>query len=201
MEFLARELTGFFAKAQAEDADKPAEEEKKKEEKPKPKPKGRKKEKKPDPRGEEKKREAERKAQEEAEAAAKLIEKWHEDLMELTQYKVIKFPRVWQAVFYLLGYEREQICWDGTNMLWWKKAHKLVDEDFLAKLMAYNPIGAKPGDYKAYQICNFLETYLEGITQDDVDAYSLALGRLYRWVTLALEARHDDCLRRTLHNM
>jgi len=104
------------------------------------------------------------------------MEKWKEDLMELTEYKVIKFPRVWQAVFYILGYEREEICWEGTNMLWWKKAHNLVNEEFLDKLLEYNPMGAKPGEYKQYQICNYLESSLEGTNQEEVDTYSLALG-------------------------
>lgn len=41
-------------------------------------------------------------------------------------FTVIKFPRVWQSLFYLLKINRETICEPETNKLKWKIAKKLL---------------------------------------------------------------------------
>lgn len=69
--------------------------------------------------------------------------------------------RVWQSVFYLLRYSREDICERDTNKIEWKKARLLVNHSFLEKLELYNPIGPKHDDYKVYQRLKFLEKNLE----------------------------------------
>lgn len=43
---------------------------------------------------------------------------------------MVKFPRVFQTVFYFLLYEREELCEDKTNKLEWKKAKKFLDDTF-----------------------------------------------------------------------
>ena len=43
---------------------------------------------------------------------------------------VIRMGRVFQTVFYLLGYTREEICERDTNKIEWKKAKNLLNEDF-----------------------------------------------------------------------
>jgi hypothetical protein len=58
--------------------------------------------------------------------------------------------RVFQTVFYLLGYSREEICERDTNKLEWKKAKELLNEDFFKRLGEYNPFGSKEGEYKSY---------------------------------------------------
>lgn len=63
---------------------------------------------------------------------------------------VIRMGRVFQTVFYLLGYEREEICERDTNKLEWKKAKNLLNEEFFNKLGAYNPFGPKEGEFKSY---------------------------------------------------
>ena len=53
--------------------------------------------------------------------------------------------RVFQTVFYLLGYKREEICEKDTNKLEWKKAKNLINEDFFKKIGEYNAYGPKEG--------------------------------------------------------
>jgi hypothetical protein len=65
--------------------------------------------------------------------------------------------RVFQTVFYLLGYTREEVCERDTNKLEWKKAKNLINEDFFHKLGAYNPFGPKEGEFKDYQKLKFLK--------------------------------------------
>ena len=60
-------------------------------------------------------------------------------------------------------------------------------------LAAYNPYGPKQDEYLPYQRLRFLEKNLELYSQsennDIVDEYSVALGKLYKWVMLAIEVR------------
>ena len=130
-----------------------------------------------------------------------MLAKWNQDILDLRDFKVIKFERVFQVVFYLLGYTREEICYEGTNQLWWKKAKQLIGDEFFERMKAYDPIGPKPSSFKKYQVINWLRDFLEEVTQEDVDAYSLAVGKLFRWADLALQVRHENVLKRTLTNM
>ena len=68
----------------------------------------------------------------------------------LCGFKVIKYRKIWQSLFYLLGYKREEICYEDTNMLEWKKAKRIFSKDFYNRLTAYTPLGAKEGDFLAY---------------------------------------------------
>jgi hypothetical protein len=43
---------------------------------------------------------------------------------------------------------------------------------------------------------NFIEKNIEGIESETVDAYSLTLGKLFKWLQLAIKTRKDDITRR-----
>lgn len=92
------------------------------------------------------------------------LQKWKEDFLALKEYKVIKYGKVFQVAFYILKYEREQICYRDTNLFCWKKAHKLINDEFFERMKNYNPIGPKPDDFKKYQMNNFLSHFLTGYT-------------------------------------
>lgn len=47
---------------------------------------------------------------------------WQSQMGDLAAYHVLKMPRVLQALMYLLGISREDICEPGTNILAWKRA-------------------------------------------------------------------------------
>ncbi len=119
-----------------------------------------------------------------------------QQLLSMTNFKVLKMQRVVQTAFYFLKYDREDICEVKTNKLFWKEAKKKFNDEFLKKLMTYQPSGAKDEEYKRYWLLNFVERNLAGIEQEAVDAYNGALGRLFRWLQLALQIRKDDILRR-----
>jgi len=119
-------------------------------------------------------------------------EQWKEKIKEFTEYTVIKMPRVWQALFYLLKHKREDLCERDTNKLLWKKAKEFVVDDLFRMIGEYEPFGPKEEEFKAYQTINFIERILEGIDPEAVDDYSVALGKLYRWLLLAIETRKED---------
>ena len=121
---------------------------------------------------------------------------WRNNLMTLKEFKVLKMPRVMQSIFYLLQYRREDICERGTNKFFWKKAKNLIDEDFIDRLIYFNALGPKEEHYERYQTLNFIERNLTDFNPEDVDAYNLCLGKLFKWSLLAIKTRKDDITRR-----
>lgn len=117
-------------------------------------------------------------------------------VLEFKKFKVIKYGRFFQSLFYFLGYQREQICEEGTNRIWWKKAQKLLNDDLYEKLMTYTPVGPKEGEYKRYQLLNFVEKNIEGYTLEEMEQYSWYLSKLFKWVTTMVEHRKEDILKR-----
>jgi hypothetical protein len=77
-------------------------------------------------------------------------EEWKKGLLNLAKSTVIRLPRLWQSIFYILGYEREQICLEGTNKLFWKNASRFLNEAFIDKMVSYTPYGTRQGPFKQY---------------------------------------------------
>lgn len=63
----------------------------------------------------------------------------------------------------------------------------------------YWPFGPKEETYKEYQKLKFIQDNLDGIADDVVDEYSAALGKLLRWVRLAIDVRVEDMKVRRAH--
>lgn len=124
--------------------------------------------------------------------------------MTFAKYHVVKLPRIFQTVFYLLGYTREEICERDTNKLEWKKAKHILlggsgdGAEFFRRLADYNPFQAKDGEFKAYQRIKFLKRNIKRFEQalELVDEYSIPLAKLFRWLLLTLELRASDVVAR-----
>jgi len=43
---------------------------------------------------------------------------------------------------------------------------------------------------------NFIERNVESVNPEEVDAYNLTLGRVFKWLLLAVRTRKDDITRR-----
>jgi len=123
-------------------------------------------------------------------------EEWKRNLLELKDFNVIKMPRVLQSLFYLLEYDRDDICEKGTNKFFWKKAKTLINDDFINRLINYSALGAKDKIYYGYKTINFIEKNIGEIQPEDVDAYNLTLGKLFKWLLLAIKTRKDDIIKR-----
>ena len=63
---------------------------------------------------------------------------------------VIKMPRVLQVLFYMLRFEREDICERDTNKLDFKKASAFIGDDLFKKMAEYNPLGQREQEFKEY---------------------------------------------------
>jgi hypothetical protein len=134
---------------------------------------------------------------------------WKEAILTFAKYTVVKMPRVFQAVFYLLGYQREEICERDTNKLEWKKARLVLlgpthdGAEFFKRLADFHPFGAKEGHFKLYQKLRFLKKLLRRHEQapEQVEEYSVPLAKLFKWLLYSMELRAGDVVhRRELKN-
>lgn len=73
---------------------------------------------------------------------------WKDEILSFRNYKVVRFPRFWQTFFYFLGYTREEICEEGTNKLFWKKARTKLNEGIFERMKNYTYSGPKDKEYK-----------------------------------------------------
>lgn len=126
---------------------------------------------------------------------------WRESITAFTKSTVIKMPRVFQTLFYLLGYNREDICERGTNKLEWKKA-KLVllggptgdGTEFFRRIGEFTPFGAKNDSFKAYQKLRFCRKNIKRFEEKPelVEEYSIPLAKLFKWILVSLDMRGAD---------
>ena len=126
--------------------------------------------------------------------------RWRDEVINLKQAKLVRFPKVLQSLFYLLQYVREDICEVKTNKLWWKHAKTLVNDEFFMNIFKYEPIGPKEGDYKPYQKVNYIRNLVEEIDNESVEVYSHTFSKMLQWVKTAMEVRKEDVVKRILNN-
>lgn len=129
--------------------------------------------------------------------AALVPECWKEKMIEFSKLHVVKYLRILQTATYLLKFqEKESVCEKYTNKLSWGLVKVFFElknaESIYLAIKEYQPFGAKTDEYKEYQKLCYLQDNLSGFTQEEVDEYSVALGRLYKWLTFALELRIED---------
>ena len=62
--------------------------------------------------------------------------------------------------------------------------------------MHYKPLGPKEDYHERYTTLSFIERNIEGIVAEDVDAYNLTLGKLFKWLLLCIKTRKEDIVRR-----
>ena len=74
----------------------------------------------------------------------------------------------------------------------WKKTKAFLNDDFFSKLGDYYPIGPKEDAFKEYEKIKFVQKNLEGVNEEQLEEYSVALLKLYKWLLLAIEVRIED---------
>lgn len=76
-------------------------------------------------------------------------------LLQLNEYRVIKFPRVLQNAFYLAGHSKEEVNVAGRNELNWRALRNLLlTEEFVQKIAQYQFAGAKAEEVPLYAKVN-----------------------------------------------
>jgi len=111
--------------------------------------------------------------------------------------KVVKLQPLFKAIFYFLEYDKEKICVEQSQLLFWKKAKDYWNEDLLKKMHDYVFQGPKEKSIKSYQKINFVETQcLRAVDLETINGYNYSLSLIYRWMLLAIETRKKDIIHR-----
>jgi hypothetical protein len=71
-----------------------------------------------------------------------------------------------------------------------------LSEDLFLKMADFWPPGPKDEDFKSYEKIKFIQSNIAGINEEAVDEFSTALGKVLRWIQLALELRIEDVKQR-----
>ena len=64
------------------------------------------------------------------------------------------------------------------------------------KMNEYWPLGPKEAEHKEYQKLKFIQANIDQINEEEVDEYSMVLGKIFRWLLMALELRIEDVTNR-----
>lgn len=97
----------------------------------------------------------------------------------------------------MLGYSREEVCERDTNKLHFKKVREILrDNDFYDKMSGYKIQGTKTSDFREYERLRFMKKNMEKNDDEQLEAYSMTMTKLFQWCMLALELRTDDVTNR-----
>lgn len=77
-------------------------------------------------------------------------QQWRSEFLSLRDLHVIKNPRILQTLFFLLRYNREEVCERDTAKLDCKKARMLINDKLFQAIGTYNPYGPSNAEYKKY---------------------------------------------------
>ena len=115
---------------------------------------------------------------------------------DLVPRKVVQLHGLFKAIFYFLGYDKEQVCVEGSQLFVWKKARKLWDKELIERMSNYVFSGPKEKNISMYQKINFVEKLLHSTSQDEINSYNHSLGLIYKWMRMAIETRKRDIVHR-----
>jgi len=114
-------------------------------------------------------------------------------IIEMKNYRLIKFPKILQNCFLFLGMKIEDFNEPKTHMLNWKVIRNtLINDELIDKLLSYEYKGAKESELPSYSYINRIKERLSKINQDDVNYYNLGLGRLFYFMSLTVNLRIQD---------
>jgi hypothetical protein len=68
----------------------------------------------------------------------------------------------------------------------------LINEELFKNIGDYWPIGLKEDSFKEYEKLKFIKNNIDHYSEESVDEYSVALGKILRWIKFAITARIED---------
>eukprot|EP00828_Plagiopyla_frontata_P005449 TRINITY_DN1218_c0_g1_i2.p2 TRINITY_DN1218_c0_g1~~TRINITY_DN1218_c0_g1_i2.p2 ORF type:complete len:401 (+),score=80.10 TRINITY_DN1218_c0_g1_i2:692-1894(+) len=129
-------------------------------------------------------------------------------LYMLKDYHIVKYSQVFQIALYLIGYKKQDINIQGTNILDWNSFRKNIlddereelqeEEKFINLVLSYEHRGAKETPVPDYAKIMRLTKRKEKLQQAEIDAYNIGLGRLFHYLDLILKLRRMDIELRTI---
>ena len=106
---------------------------------------------------------------------------------------VLRFPSLMQMVLYFLGYKKNEINIEGTNILDWNRVRgTLCNQSLIDKLVEYTHRGAKPEEIESYSKWNHIASILEKLDYTNVLGYNLFYGALLKYMLMTAKLRKID---------
>ena len=123
-------------------------------------------------------------------------EEWVKVLQNIKAFRVLKMPHILQSLFFLNKIERTRICEPNSIKFSWKKAKELMLEELPEKMCQFKTWGEKKDEFSPYMRINYVENLIKDFNQEDVDNYHTGVGKLYKWLKMAIDTRKQDVIRR-----
>ena len=123
-------------------------------------------------------------------------EEWQKILANIKAFRVLKMPSILQSLYFLNKVERERICEPNSNKLSWKKAKELLETELPERMATFKVYGEKKDEFRPYMRINYVERIVSELNQEEVDNYHLGLGKLFKWLKMAIDTRKQDVIRR-----
>jgi len=124
---------------------------------------------------------------------------WLEYVENLRAYRVMKYPEIFQSLLFLTAFKREDICEPKTNKLCWKTVREqLTSKQIIKGMQDYQLYGQTKDRLEAtgYQTVTYCEKVIEGLEQETIEKYHAGLGKLFKWLQMAIAGRKQDMTRR-----
>lgn len=75
----------------------------------------------------------------------------------------------------------------------------MINDELFERMGNYNPVGPRETEFKTYQKMSFLKRNIGDMPVEAVEEYSLVMGKLLKWVNLAVDIRCEDVVMRRDH--
>lgn len=99
-------------------------------------------------------------------------------------FQFVDYERLFQHIFYFVGFTNIEVNEINTNKLDWFVAKKLWNSSILDKLLEYIPFGPKE-KLPSYKMQNKLLSYLETIDKEALGKYNFILARMANFLQLS----------------
>ena len=123
-------------------------------------------------------------------AARRAVLLMQAQIKELERYKIAPKGdslRALKAACFTLGYSKDAIVDRATKKLEWRKMRKLFGGDFFERLQAFDAEAVKK--VHKYQTVAHIESLLDGITVEEMNAKSVAVGAVLAWNQAVITVR------------
>lgn len=117
-------------------------------------------------------------------------------LLTYPEYHIIKYQQVFQALLFLLGYTRSEVCFLNTNNLNWRDAKKYINQELLDKMKQYQVRGAKEVELPKYMIINKIMLLISDLKEEDIKPTYYIIALIIKWIKTSIEIRMEDIKRR-----
>jgi vacuolar-type H+-ATPase subunit I/STV1 len=78
----------------------------------------------------------------------------------------------------------------------WKNAKLFINDELFVRMSDYWPPGPKEDDYREYEKLMFVQSSISSYSEEAVEDYSTALGKILKWIKVAIQVRVEDVRQR-----